>query len=1301
MAQSAYFWRLDVVRPFNLTKITPVNNKTRNAEQGMESIKLLRKHTGLKVWSSAWTCVRNSVRGTIVSPSFGRSGIRCSLAFLLAVGVLAGGSAAKAQNTGSILGSVQDKTGAVVPGASVSVADTSTGVNRTVKSNGSGEYLIPSLPVGTYILTVGAPNFETAVVTDIKVDANSNIKELISLQAGATSDQVTVQDTQGSVIDPNSATIATMLDPKMIEDLPIDGHNVVALSALLPGVVDVNAPSTFTGDTKGPTYSASGSRNTQNLMLFDGLMWNNLFYNTGINYPTPNALQEVSILLNNYKAQYGRNAGSVFNVLTKRGTNVIHGAVWDYLQNQYFNAADYLSHVNPKDDQNQFGLTIGGPIFKDKLFYFGAYQQLIGHLQTTGSALTPGYAERGLMPDGKTALPCNNSPGAPFPGMQCADFSSDVFTGGVYGKFTNPITVTGTSGNQATSQSTTNDYTSAGQASCVPLLNHAATVAGSLNYLNGKIQSTYMPFAQMPIQCINPVTLSFVNKFVPVPNLGGFLVSTSPAPTGDKNGLVRMDYILNGSHSLDARYNVFESNANAPLGVNSSSQGLANFALVSQHAKSNFGNIGWQWVMTPSLLNNLRFGYKRFESTQFPDDSRTWNNFCSSTDTNCTNGNFVETGQPTLPAINISGAFALGSTSQGFQDHINENVELSESLSWTKGNHNVQGGFSFLRLQYLTRQDYPGSLAFSTTFTGLGIGDFMGGLLNSVTAQNRLNQGGIQHNVFGYVQDDWRATSKLTLNLGVRYELPFQWFEPHGQSATFVPGLQSIVFKNAPGGLGFPGDPTVLSSLVPTDYNGVAPRIGFAYDTTGAGKFLIRGGFGIFFDAVNANVVGVGEPYHYNFFAAIPAGGASIPLENQDANSDPTGSVLTIPTGYDPKNPQFIAPYSNFFPDKNFRTPYVMAVNFGFQWHVPHGGVLDTNYVGKFARKLTIPVDLNPAIVDCSGGYFTSSPGTYCSNANSTTTSEKARVRYQDFNYGGQGLVDIKSIGTSSYHALQMQYTQRGGRYLTILSSYTYSRSIDIQTNGQTTSNAVPDVFNVKSDRGPSDNNATHNVTLGWVLRFPRVTTGNSLMRAVVNNWAYSGQYLAHTGRPYSVTINNDTALDDEPNQRAALLPGISPVLASNRHRADKVNEYFNVNAFTYPTVGTFSTVGRNAFVGPGYIMTNMTIGRDFPLAWVREGMRLNFRAEAFNVFNTPNLANPNGSFSCSTTTTYTGLAGQPGTLGANQVAESCPAAGGTYGGVNAVTGFSNFGRVLSTFGNNANTSTNGRKMQFALTVFY
>ena len=962
--------------------------------------------------------------------------------------------------------------------------------------------------------------------------------------------------------------------------------------------------------------------------------------------------------------------------------------MWDYLQNQMFNAADYISKVNPKDNINQFGFHVGGPILRDKLFFSVAYQQLIGRLQTTGSALTPGYAERGLSPDGKTPLPCSST-GA-FPGMTCASFLPDVTVNGVAGKFINPLEVAGTSGAQATPADTMLMLNSAyaqaggmGQSPCLSLLNSAAVFAAGHNYANtGKLQPSYLPNAEVPTQCLNPVVLTMLNTFAPVPDATGFAVTRSPAPTGDKNGLIRLDYLLNGQNSFDLRYNYIHSNHTGPAGVNSSSQGIASYELDNQQAYSNFGNVGWQWVISPSLLNQMRVGYKRYESSQFPTDTRTLSSF---------GGAFAIPGLPVLPSLSFSNQFNLGSASQAYNDHVNENVEVLEQLSYTKGNHTLQTGFNFLRLQYLNRADYAGNLSFSSTFTGVSLADGLFGLPSSVQAQNRLNQGGIQHNVFTYLQDDWRATSKLTLNLGVRYELPFQWFEPHGHAATFIPGIQSTVYPQAPGGLGFPGDRQVLPSLVPTDFNGIAPRVGFAYDLSGRGTLLVRGGYGIFFDAVNANVIGVGEPYHFIVNATLPDGGASNPLAYLDQT---TGGTLTIPGAFDPKHPVFLAPYSIFFPDPHFRTPYVEAVNFGFQYHIPHAGVLDTNYVGKFARKLTIPLDLNPAIYDCSGGYFQADPSRYCTNASSNATSTKQRVRYAPFNYGGQGIVDILSVGTSSYNALQVQYTQRGGKYLNILSSYTFSRSIDLQTNGQTTSNAVPDVFNIKSDKGPSDYNATHNFTLGWVVRYPKFQGSFAPVRALVNNWVYSGTYLAHTGQPFSVTINNDSALVAESNQRAAIIPGVNPLLPKNRHRLDKVSEYFNRDAFTYPVVGTFSSQGRNSFVGPAYILTNMTLGRDFPLERLRAGTRVNFRAEAFNVFNTPNLANPFAQFSCSTTTTYTG------TPGPNQTQESCPTAGGTYPLV-VGTNTTAFGNIRSTYGNNANTSTNGRKFQFALTVYF
>jgi hypothetical protein len=1219
----------------------------------------------------------------------------------------------QAQNAGTILGNVTDPSGAAIVGASITATDPDKGNTRTVKSSKTGDYTLPSLPVGTYVLTISAPGFETYAESGITVDADKTQKIVAKMTVGSTKETVSVNG-EGTALDTNSATLGTLIDNKLVENLPIDGNNVVALAGLLPGVTDLNAPATNTSDRGGPTYSVSGSRNTQNLMLFDGLMWNNLFYNTGINYPPQAGLQEISVLLNNFKAQYGRNAGSVFNVVTKRGTNQIHGQAWDYFQNKYFNASDYLSHRNPKDNSNQFGFSVGGPIKRDKAYYQVTFQDLIQSLQVVASDPGPGAAERGFNPDGVTKRPCVTPV---YAGDTCASFASDLFDNGAtpgtttYGKLLNPEYVQGGSGLQAQPSNAEANFNSAwyqsghtGVSPCIQMLVTGNTYAATNPYLDGKIEQGYLPNAEVPSECLNPVIQAFQAKYVPLPTSfaqsltlvqGLATINTvAPQPRHDINLLARVDYALNSRHTIDARYNLIDANDATASGVNSASNGIATYALGNNTALSNFGNIGDAWVVTQNILNTFRAGYKRYYTTSPPSDPTTWNSL---------GGNFVEPGPPVMPVVTVSNSYAAGSTGQAAHNVVNENIELLDQVIWTRGNHSFQFGVNFLRLQYLNRSYYPGNLAFSVAFSGLGIADESMGLLNSVTANSLLVQGGVNHSIFSYAQDDWRISSKMTLNLGVRYELPFQWYQPNGYSSTFIPGHQSTVFPGAIGGLAFPGDPGVLKSLVPTDFNGLVPRLGFAYDVFGTGRFAIRGGFGMFFDAINANVVGVGEPFYFQFYKGLPPGGASAPLATYGTNpadTRPNGNNYVVPGAYQKGNPQFLAPYSIFFPDRNFRTPYYEAANFGFQLRVTRGGVLDVNYVGKLGRKLTIPYDQNPAITDCSGGYFQSNQQLYASpscpyltgnpnssgQAGSTQASEQARLRYTPFNAGGGGIVDFASIGTSNYNGLQAQYTQRGGRLLTILLSYSYSKSIDLQTQSQTTSNSVPDVFDLSSDRGVSDSDSRHVFNMGWVYTLPKVTIGSSLMKSVLNDWVFGGIFNAHSGRPFSVTINNDTALDDEPNQRAQLVPGMSWKLPSNRPRSQKVQEWFNTAAFTYPTIGTFGNEQRNSLVGPAYLNTTMNFGRFFPLTRIREGMRLQFRAEAFNVWNTPNLANPKAGFSCSTTQIENPQ--YPTNFG-----KSCSAAGGTPSAT--------IGTITSTYGNNGNTSTNGRKMQFNMTVFF
>jgi hypothetical protein len=1239
-------------------------------------------------------------------------GLLVLLAAFAASGTMAWG---QAQNTGSIYGQVTDPSGAVIPNASITLVEPDKGFKRSVTTSKSGEYNLADLPVGVYTMTVTATGFQTYVADKINVDADKSAKIVAKMVIGDKGETVTV-DAEGSALDTRSATIGTLIDNKLVEGLPIDGNNIVALAGLLPGVTDLNAPATNTNDRSGPTYSVSGSRNTQNLFLFDGLFWNNLFFNTGINFPPPNALQEISVLLNNFKAQYGRNAGSVFNVVTKSGSNQFHGAVWDYAQNKFFNASDYLSHSNPKDNSNQLGFTVTGPIKRDKLSFAVTFQDLIQQLQAVGVTQVQNPAERGLNPDGSAGRPCSTQ--GPFPGMSCASFVQEVESTSVttnaqgqstpgpttFSKLLNPETIVSTSGNAATPDDTNSMLNSAwiqagnsGQNPCIGLLQQASQYAATNPYLDGKLEAADLPNAEVPVNCLNPVIAKVLQTYVPLPNSfsasstfpGGLIpsnISKAPQPKNDKNLLARIDWKLNNQHTIDARYNLIDASDSTAPGVTSAGVGIATFEILNNHAVSNFGNIGETWVVTPNILNVVRAGYKRYVLTGPPVDPNTWQNF---------GGNFVEPGLPVMPVINASNAYSLGSTAQGNANVVNENIELLDQMTWTRGNHSYQFGVNFLRLQYLNNSDYPGELSFSSTFSGVAIADESLGLLNSITAKSPLVQGGINHSIFAYAQDDWRITSKMTLNLGVRYELPFQWYQPNGFASTFIPGHQSTVFPGAIAGLAYPGDPGVLKSLVPTDFNGVVPRLGFAYDVFGSGKFIFRGGFGMFFDAINANVIGVGEPFFYQVMSTLPPGGASVPL----GGLAPDGvSTLVLPTGYNPKAPLFQAPYTQFYPDRNFRTPYYEAMNVGFEYRVTRGGVLDVNYVGKLGRKQTIPFDQNPAIFDCSGGFFQADPVKYCTGASSATASTKARLRYSPFNFGGSGLVDFASIGTSNYNSLQAQYTQRGGRLLTLLMSYTYSKSIDLQTQSQTESSAIPNVFNISSERGLSDFDARHILNMGWLLTPPRVTTGNLVTRAVLNNWTYGGKFLTHSGKPFSVTINNDTALDGEPDQRAALIPGRNPLLPKNRHRSAKVAEYFNIDAFTYPTLGTFSPVERNSFRGPGYIQTDMNIGRQFPLASIHEGMRLVFRADAFNVFNTPNLANPAAGFSCSSTSITDDprlpLSSQP------NVGHGCRDLTGSPATPIGIVG-TTFGTIQSTTGNNANTSTNGRKMQFSMSVFF
>jgi hypothetical protein len=1163
-------------------------------------------------------------------------------------------ASAQAQNTGVVLGRITDNAGLAVASATVSLQSGDQGRIVTVKSNSQGEYIFNAVPIGTYTITVNAKTFAIYTVSQLSVNAGENITEDVVLRAGSADASVNVSADSLSV-DTQSATVGFTIDQNLVQNLPLDGNNVVEMAALLPGVTDVNAPTTFTSDTGGPTYTAGGSRANQNLLLLDGALWNNLYNNTGLNFPPHQALHEVSVLLNNYKAQYGRNVGSVFNVLTDSGTNAFHGQIWEFLQNTAFNASDYLSHLNPHLVSNQFGATLGGPVRRDKIFFTLTFQDLRQAAVVTAQTQTPTMSERGLNPDG-SARTCLNPA---FAAYTCAYF----YDAGLRNYNGTNTTTTALDNPLSTAAGHYSEY----QPQALSALQAAWQVAGNtgtspcITLLQS--QPAYLPTPELPSICFNPVAVKLL-QYIPIPTSGSEAVTVAPQPRNDMGGLARIDWNL-AHHAISARYYQTSANDATANGV-SNGNGIASYEVNLNVGGIHFGSIDDTWILTPSLVNTARAAYKRYVYDIRPGNPTSLTDLGAS---------LFQPGHDALPYLNIVGQVQAGSTTQNYRNSVNEDVELDDSLAWTKGKHNYQFGLEYLRLQYLASYDQQPSISFNITHTPTPLADFLLGMAQSTTVGNGNTQAAIQHDLYLYAQDDWRILPRLTISYGIRYEIPLQWYQPDGQAATFIPGYKSVINPQSPINLAFVGDPGIERSLVGTSFNNVAPRIGLAYDLFGNGKTSIRAGFGIFYDAINAQIVGVTEPYHFQEAIVDPPGGLSELLLGQ----------TQIPPNYvKGQTPQFVAPFSITYPDPNFRTPYTEAFNFGFQQHLSKSSVLEVNYVGKTGRHLALGVDMNPAIYDCTGAYFQLNPATYCTGATASQTSYNARVQYPNFNFGGVGALDYMSIGSSSYNAVQTIYTVRARKRLSMVASYVFSKSLDNSSNGTSITNTSPSP-SISAYRALSDFNARHVFNLGFQYTLPTIAGSSRFVRAIANGWFFGGIYTARTGHPFSILDGSDSTLRDERPEYASFTPGGYQSLPSSRHRADKVMQWFNTVTICDPPQGyaqdaistcpytgaNYGKVPRNFFVGPAFINTSFSLRRSFQLT-PAGGKNLDFRVDAFNAFNTPNL-------------------GQPGA--------TCTATGATVSQPLPPCSGSTFGKILATVGTNGAVGTNGRRLQLSGTL--
>jgi hypothetical protein len=1039
--------------------------------------------------------------------------IRYFLAALLLLAPLA------AQDTGSLYGTVTDPAGGVVPGAQVTATSVERGAARATTSNEKGEWVLPAMPLGAYNVKVEAPGFRAFEQKGLALASEQNIKVDAPLQVGPTSETITVTS-EATLTDARSSTLAGMVSEKEVTDMPLDGRNIFDLVTLLPGVSQVNDPQTFTNDRKGPTFTTSGSRTGQNSMLFDGSPFNALFRNSGLNYPPPDAIQEMRVVTSNYQAEYGRNSGTVMNVITRSGSNTPHGTLWEYNRDSAYNARSFFAKSVNKLVQNQYGAAAGGPVIKNKLFVFGSYQGL----KVRSTALT------------SSAKPLNTNE------------SSGIFSSTIF----DPLT---------------------GQP---------------------------FPNSTIPSSRFDPVSVKINQLISPGNSANGFLVANLFAPLNDDQGLIRADYYW-GRHVIDARYNQVASRDNAEAG------NVPGYEYEEDDAMYHTISAGDTLPISPTLLNIARVAYNRFA----PSTS-----ILTPYSLHSLGSTLPEFGPPTPSEINVSSRFDIGNTSAAPSRLVNETRSFIDSLSWVHGAHTFKAGIEINRLFYLNRTFFQtqGGFTFSGIFTqgvvngktttAVSAADFLLGLAQSLSISSpALEQGGIQNNYFGYVQDDWRVSRRLTLNLGVRYELPMPWYQNNNYWGSFSPGQQSTVYPNAPRGLVFPGDRGFPRGLVQTDANNFGPRIGFALDATGDNKTVVRGGFGVFYDAITANIIQNGtQPFRYSYTINAPY-----------SLADPLRGLAPIPATVNLSNPVFTTnpPPQLTFPDPHMRTPYTMQYNLTVQRQVVKDTVIEAAYVGKLGRKLLDDINFNPAIY---------APG-------ATVANENSRVLYPGFG----NVTMMGSFANSAYNALQTRVIKRYSRSFMIQGTFTWSKSMDIFSGGTgasvTDTAAAPNPFNLRNDWAPSDFYAKYIASAAGIWDMPKLLHHNVFLRESAGGWQLAVRYTARSGNPINVVTGADTALTGTPQQRASV--NGNPVLTTDRSTAAQLAQWFDPSVFYSPASGTFGNLGRNALMGPGLTSTNAALLKDFPFTH-REGVHLQFRAEAFSVFNTPIFKNPTATLGSS-----------------------------------------------------------------------
>ena len=1050
---------------------------------------------------------------------------------------------ASAQTTGSLLGAVSDPAGAVVSAATVQATNTDTGFTTSTTVSTKGAYSIPSLPVGHYTLKVTAHGFRTFVQSGILVPVAQNIRVDVKLRVGEVDQTVSVS---GDTVNINTtdATLGATVDAAHLEGLPLNGRVATGLLAMLPGVAVSNAPIWLISPRSGALYSISGSRTDFGNMMLDGQVLTDAISNTSQNLPTVDALGEFRVLTDTYGADYGRAAGSQIVAITKSGTNQFHGALWEYLRNDAFDAANAFTPPGTKKPllrMNQFGGNLGGPVLlpkyngRNRTFFFVAYEGLRIHQQDLTTAYPLTAAER------------------------TGDFSALL--------------------NSPTPQVITDQIT---------------------NPVTGVTTYTPFPGNIIPQNRIDTVATNVMNLYLPLPNQpDGSLRLAQSAPVTSNEVVYKIDQTLGARDRVSFRSYRSRSSSPTPEPIpfwnDPQTYNYQAYALTETH------------TFRPDLINEAAISYSRPEGI-----IGTEKNGQSAQQLGINANGF--TPYPQTPQFSVNGDFSLGT--DAYTDEPSYFRQFNDTLTWHHGKHDMHIGFLFL---YEGNGDlvYPPT---SFSFTGLNtsnpnnpsspgnpMADFLLGRPQSFSVTSTIIDNGTSKQFQPFFQDNYKLTPRVTVDLGLRYDLQTPWTEKAGGASTYMAGKQSTVYPSAPPGLVVPGDKGVSPGIYKTWKWGFEPRIGFAWDVMGNGRTSVRAGWGIYHAAINQEVESVetnNEPFLVSF-------------STTPHNTENPWNGQTDPLPYNPKNPSF-GPFPGITQsslDPNYRPAEVDQFNLNVQHRFGADFFAEVAYVGGVAHHLYDSRELNAAVY-APGATEACTPIPPATVDNNCAQSRRPILPTI---YGS--IPGIFSDGNSNYNSLQANLQKRFSKSYAIQVTYTWEKSID--TRSQSLIGSGPQNPNdwEEGERGLSDFNVGQILAINGLWEIP-APKSKGLLTAVVGGWQLNGIVRYGSGNPFSVLTGQDNALigysRTSSGQERANVNG-NPNLSMSRSRSALAAEYFNTTAFSQPAPGQFGTSRRNSMVGPGYFQNDISVKKKIPVLPAGRG-GFEFRADIFNLINWTNL---------------------------------------------------------------------------------